>query len=330
MLFRSLNGNGTLHIGVIENPLLESTFTPISSFTDINTTYKQRFVDFSNYTGTEKYIAFKWENGTDNKLLLDDVQLSVNSMLEECLSPAELMASDITENSASITWYPQGYETVWIMEYKLSSENDYGQSIICYANNYALLDLLEGTTYDLRLSSLCDGTGYSAWTEISFTTMAFYTITPEAGPNGTIDPSEPVTVRQGESQIFTFTPDANYRVKHVLLNGDSVGNDSTYTVENIQADATIFVEFEEILNVHQYLLDNSILIYPNPTHDKLTIQLSIPFEKVEITNLLGQLIYSTEVNDTAFSIHVADYHSGIYFVRLIGEQGVVTKKFIKE
>ena len=324
--------NGTFHVGVIEEPLLESTFTTINSFTNISTVQTQRFVDFSTYTGNGRYIAFKWENGANNKFFMDDMLLAINIMLTPCTQPSSFIASDITDTSARITWIPAGNENIWILEYKLASEEDYLQRVICNTNSYALTGLSESTTYDLRVCAICDGFGHSPWTEIELNTQAVatFTITPEAGANGTIDPSEPVTVKQGDSQTFTFTPDANYRVKQVLLDEDSVGNDNTYTIENIQADMTISVEFEEIIGIDQYLLDNSILIYPNPAKDKLTIKLAIPFEKIEITNLLGQAMYTANVNSSEMSIQVTDYPSGVYFVRLSGDRGEVVKKFVRE
>src|SRR5690606_5000137 len=54
------------------------------------------------------------------------------------------------------------------------------------------------------------------------------TITASAGPNGSISPSGSVEVPFGQSQLFTFTPDAGYVVDRVLVNGNNVGSGSTY------------------------------------------------------------------------------------------------------
>ena len=50
-----------------------------------------------------------------------------------------------------------------------------------------------------------------------------FTITPTAGPNGSISPSTPQAVDYGGSQTFTITPDTGYHVADVLVDGVSAG-----------------------------------------------------------------------------------------------------------
>ena len=157
------------------------------------------------------------------------------------------------------------------------------------------------------------------------------TITAVAGPHGTISPIGEIRVEKGKDQTFVFTPDSLYEVKKVLLNEDSVSNAGTYIMTNVQADATIRVEFQQKdIAVPQYVLDQTVLIYPNPVQDYIRIKLNTGFDQIEITNLLGQVIYNAMVNDSEFEIKTSDYQSGVYFIRLQGKQGVVTKKFVKE
>ena len=63
-----------------------------------------------------------------------------------------------------------------------------------------------------------------------------YTITASAGANGGITPSGNVSVNHGSNQIFTITPDANYHVADVLVDGLSLGPLTTYTFVNVTAD----------------------------------------------------------------------------------------------
>ena len=71
-----------------------------------------------------------------------------------------------------------------------------------------------------------------------------YTITASAGANGSIDPSGAVSVDYGADQSFTITPDANYHVLDVLVDGSSVGAVTSYTFTNVTADHTISASFE--------------------------------------------------------------------------------------
>ena len=70
-----------------------------------------------------------------------------------------------------------------------------------------------------------------------------YTITPSAGPNGTISPSVPTNVSYGGSQLFTFSPSTGYHVDSLYLDGVYSGNPTSYTFTNDTANHTIRVTF---------------------------------------------------------------------------------------
>ena len=70
-----------------------------------------------------------------------------------------------------------------------------------------------------------------------------FTITPSAGPNGTITPAVVQTVDYGATPTFTFTPDTGYHVLDVLVDGVSVGATENYTFPAVAASHTISVSF---------------------------------------------------------------------------------------
>jgi len=49
-----------------------------------------------------------------------------------------------------------------------------------------------------------------------------YTITASDGSHGSIGPSGNVTVNQGSDKSFTITPDTDYSIADVLVDGSSV------------------------------------------------------------------------------------------------------------
>ncbi|OQX07027.1 MAG: hypothetical protein BWK80_50060 [Desulfobacteraceae bacterium IS3] len=71
-----------------------------------------------------------------------------------------------------------------------------------------------------------------------------YTITAKAGNNGKISPTGAVSVTAGGSQTFTVTPDANYIVDDVKVDGKSVGPQTTYTFTGVSADHSIEATFK--------------------------------------------------------------------------------------
>ena len=72
-----------------------------------------------------------------------------------------------------------------------------------------------------------------------------FTITASAGQGGSITPSGAVSVKKGESQAFTITPSANYKIKDVIVDNESQGAVDTYTFENVTEAHTITASFTE-------------------------------------------------------------------------------------
>jgi hypothetical protein len=69
------------------------------------------------------------------------------------------------------------------------------------------------------------------------------TISATAGANGAISPSGNFPVNYGSNQSFTITPNTDYSIAFVAVNGVSVGAVSSYTFTNIQATYDIYAAF---------------------------------------------------------------------------------------
>jgi hypothetical protein len=69
------------------------------------------------------------------------------------------------------------------------------------------------------------------------------TIVASAEPNGTINPSGIVYVGYDGSQTFTFTPAPGYQIADVVVDGNTVGTQNSYTFSHITKDHTISVTF---------------------------------------------------------------------------------------
>jgi len=91
-----------------------------------------------------------------------------------------------------------------------------------------------------------DGSIDSPEATVTITVAPVWQISVTAGANGSITPNKNVTVADGSSKTFTITPAANYQVAEFLVDGKSEGKVTTYTFDNVTADHTISVTFEEI------------------------------------------------------------------------------------
>jgi len=71
---------------------------------------------------------------------------------------------------------------------------------------------------------------------------------------------------------------------------------------------------------------NKISIYPNPTENIINIELnSISNGKISLKDILGRVVYSSNIIGTTHSINMVDYRSGVYFITII--QGNESQSF---
>jgi photosystem II stability/assembly factor-like uncharacterized protein len=72
----------------------------------------------------------------------------------------------------------------------------------------------------------------------------------------------------------------------------------------------------------------NLLIYPNPTSSTIVIE-NIDKGKLSILNLDGQHLLQQQITAPVTNIDVSNLPNGIYMVKVVGEKGVQTGKFVK-
>lgn len=76
--------------------------------------------------------------------------------------------------------------------------------------------------------------------------------------------------------------------------------------------------------------DHSIQVFPNPTNNQLRVDLNEnQVEMIDILNIGGETAMSVDQLDTNNSIDIAHLNSGIYFVRILTKNGIITRKITK-
>jgi hypothetical protein len=75
-------------------------------------------------------------------------------------------------------------------------------------------------------------------------------------------------------------------------------------------------------------LKNDVYIYPNPTSTQLFIDTKIAIKEITIVNTTGKLVKSLTLNSNV--IDVTDLSNGVYFIKLTTNEGLITKKFVKQ
>jgi ankyrin repeat protein len=108
----------------------------------------------------------------------------------------------------------------------------------------------------------------------------------------------------------------------------------TYTVcligmdECDTASDCITVTVNNAAGIGEYLLGQSISIYPNPSAGIFFVKSEIGISGIEIENIIGEKIYSASVKTKNTTINLSQKPKGIYFIRVNTDKGIATKKLI--
>lgn len=101
----------------------------------------------------------------------------------------------------------------------------------------------------------------------------YYEITASAGENGTITPNDVVSVKKGDSQTFTITPNSGYVIDDVLVDNASVKSklvDNTYTFDNVGGNHSISATFKLGVISVSYRTYNQNKVWADWTKDGIT------------------------------------------------------------
>ena len=170
-------------------------------------------------------------------------------------------------------------------------------------------------------------------------TAVTYTITATAGEHGTITPSGAVSVVEGEDQSFVITPDADYRIDVLTVDGEVVTLSESeelgyvYAFTNVVAAHTINVTFTSLNNV-EINAAASMAVYPNPNNGMFSIDFSnIEGEATyQLIDARGAVVETREINVTNGETKMFNHTltAGTYFVRIINGDKVYVEQIVVE
>ena len=99
------------------------------------------------------------------------------------------------------------------------------------------------------------------------------------------------------------------------------GVQETYKSADGWKDFTDIIE--DCSGIEEIAHKNAITIYPNPAHDKVTIEGK---GEITITNSLGQVVKEIKDNNVYKTIDIKDLESGVYYIKI----GNTTQKLVVE
>ena len=110
----------------------------------------------------------------------------------------------------------------------------------------------------------------------------------------------------------------------MLVNGSSVGPDSTYTFGNLTANATIEALFKlQNAGINELTMDNGQLImkiYPNPVENYLNLEFiksPVTPYTIKLYNSLGKLVLQKQSHFNSKQIlNLSGYSKGLYILSI--------------
>jgi Leucine-rich repeat (LRR) protein len=119
--------------------------------------------------------------------------------------------------------------------------------------------------------------------------------------------------------------------KNNLLVGDVVNKkaniyfDYNFPIETNDAE-TIF----QALNNPDFENDASISVYPNPTNGNLNINCNNNIKSIQFFDVQGRLLQANLINESQATLDISTQSSGMYFVKVITDSGILVQKIVKE
>ena len=108
---------------------------------------------------------------------------------------------------------------------------------------------------------------------------------------------------------------------YLNLISDSLDNNLASSWEALSSDA---------LSTNSFLASSSLLMYPNPVENVLTITASTPIKGVKVFNVLGALVQEVKTDSENINMDLSTQSQGVYFLRIYNEGGYTNRKIIKK
>ena len=156
----------TVTVEVSETTPTAANFTTVlatyKSNVDINNSWgAAKEVSLSAYAGQSIYVAFHVVDKDGGHIYLDDVSIVAPVT---CPKTGKPEATNIGQNTATISWAEGGSETVWNLRYKSASASDWTVVEGLTTKSHNLTGLTAGkTTYNYEVQADCGGGDASDW-----------------------------------------------------------------------------------------------------------------------------------------------------------------------
>lgn len=239
-----------------------ASFTWLPDETVTNTTYAQYE---KTLPAGVKYIAIQCKSNNQYYLYIDNFSIEETP---SCVAPTALNVTDITTNSASVSWTSEAAS--FALEYKKTSDEQWTAATGTIASPFALANLMPNETeYTVRVKAICGENNESEWIELDTpfkTDCEAKTVTEETAWTENF---EAQTVDQAPACWYLPTP-----------------NDSYYYAKVINSDAK---ESTQCLDIRTYSTSSEIIVLPEFNEPIEHLNISFDYKNVNTGSRYGYL-----------------------------------------
>ena len=296
------------------------------------------------------YKAFITFNGTT--VYGDEMTFTTTATpVDPCDVPTNVTTSNVTYNAADVTWNA-GTANAWNVQYKEASASAWGNSIAVTAATYHISGLNAETAYQVRVQANCGNGNLSDWTApVNFTTEAEPVEPCDAPTNLDITNITPYTATMSWTAGGTETAwKVGYKLSTASQWQEATVQQTTYEIEGLTPESTYDVRVKAVCAadnesdfitstfttipdaINEVTLAQSISLMPNPADNyiELRVNSNVVVKEVVVYNAFGQTIQTVNLTDNHARIDLSNVSSGMYFVRVNGDNVSATKKFIRK
>ena len=227
-----------MQVGVMTDPTDAETFEQVATVS-LTTSYPEEayVVRFKSYTGAGQYIALR--PASSSSYYVDDVTVE---LAPTCFEPENVVASNITTSSATITWEDESESTAWTLEYKKANETEYTAIEGLTEKTYNLPSLDVNTIYNVRVTGNCVG-GETVSDVVTFSTSALNVTAIPFTENFEESNSYVQLSGTGTNQWFVGNATATVDGENSLYVSNDEGATNAYTHSESNAYAVMNIEF---------------------------------------------------------------------------------------
>jgi hypothetical protein len=142
-----------------------------------------------------------------------------------------------------------------------------------------------------------------------------------------------------QTAIFYDVKNGNYQIDWYNCSTGDIDHTDTFTASNNQLSVNVpvlawdvFARMINIDNVNSIrpIEETKANIYPNPFTNSITIERNTnEVAQLEVTDLLGQVVFTTTLNAKSETIALSNISEGTYLINITNSRGHSVTKMIK-